>query len=60
MRLETVLYTAKVDGKCRWRDFFMKNRSLHLALFLLLATQITPSIIRAQVQAVSEQSNKHR
>jgi hypothetical protein len=30
----------------------MKRRSLQLALFLLLAAQVTPSIIRAQVQLV--------
>jgi hypothetical protein len=51
MRLETVLYTAKVGGTRGWRDFLIKHRSLHLAFFLLLAAQATPSTVWAQVQA---------
>jgi len=50
MKLETVLRTAKICGTGGWRDFFMKHRSPHLALFLLLAAQVTPSAVRAQVQ----------
>ena len=51
MRLETVLYTAKVAGTRGWRDFLMKRRSLHLAFFLLLAAQAIPGTVWAQVQA---------
>ena len=51
MRLETVLYTAKVAGTRGWMDFRMKRRSLHLAFFLQLAAQAIPGTVWAQVQA---------
>src|ERR1700693_4759165 len=51
MTLEKVLCTAKVRTTGSWKNIFMKHRLLRLVFVTLLAAQLTPNSVWAQVQA---------
>jgi hypothetical protein len=50
MTLEKALYTAKVPTTGSWKDIFMKHPLLDIVYVTLLAAQVAPSIVWAQVQ----------
>jgi len=50
MSLEKVLYTAKVRTTGSWKDIFMKHPLLGIVFVTLLAAQVAPNTVWAQVQ----------
>jgi hypothetical protein len=50
MTLEKMFYAAKVRTAGSWKNIFMKHPRLRLVFVTLLAAQVTPSTVWAQVQ----------